>query len=101
MNSNPSYWENYYDGTDEEKHLLRHYSFSDRIRYYWDTDAARNSVKNLTDTLQGQIIPKKLFNKFLPTEEEFSDKPLDPLDLLISKITHNLRIYNYACQSLN
>ena len=31
----PDNWRKYYPGNEVERALLRHYSFSDRIRYYW------------------------------------------------------------------
>jgi hypothetical protein len=31
----PKNWDKYYHGTDAERALQRHFSYSDRIRYYW------------------------------------------------------------------
>jgi len=38
MNKNPEHWTPYYQGDESEVQQLRHFSYSDRIRYYW-TDA--------------------------------------------------------------
>jgi len=35
MNDNSEHWEPYYRGDSDEVKLLKHYSYSDRIRYYW------------------------------------------------------------------
>jgi D-tagatose-1,6-bisphosphate aldolase subunit GatZ/KbaZ len=35
MQEEPGYWEGYYPGGPAAKRLLRRYSYSDRIRYYW------------------------------------------------------------------
>ena len=94
----PGHWKDYYFGTDMEKRLLCHYSLSDRIRYYWSSKVAKNAVEKLFDTIQGKKIPFTLIKQFLPSETKFADIPLDPKDLLISKITKNLEVYNQACK---
>ena len=98
MVSNPSHWNDYYFGTNIEKRLLRHYSLSDRIRYYWNTKTAINSVDELFKTLQGKKIPYTLIKQFLPSETKFADIPLEPRDLLISKLSKNLQVYSKACE---
>jgi D-tagatose-1,6-bisphosphate aldolase subunit GatZ/KbaZ len=35
MLSKPGYWEKYYHGDAEQRRVLRTYSYSDRVRYYW------------------------------------------------------------------
>ena len=35
MLDRPKDWSRHYDGDEAEKRLLRHFSLSDRIRYYW------------------------------------------------------------------
>jgi D-tagatose-1,6-bisphosphate aldolase subunit GatZ/KbaZ len=35
MQEEPGYWEGYYQGEPAAQRLLRRYSYSDRIRYYW------------------------------------------------------------------
>ena len=99
MSSNPSHWKDYYFGDNMEKRLLRHYSLSDRIRYYWNTEVAINAVEELFGTIQGKKIPNTLIKQFLPLQTKFANKPLDPRDLLISKITENLQVYGRACEN--
>jgi D-tagatose-1,6-bisphosphate aldolase subunit GatZ/KbaZ len=61
------YWQPYYHGTPEEEHILRHYSYSDRIRYYWPTGAARAAVNRLFSQLEaGAVIPETLISQFMP-----------------------------------
>ena len=98
MVSNPSHWKDYYFGTNIEKRLLRHYSLSDRIRYYWNTETAINAVDELYNTIRGKKIPYTLIKQFLPSETKFADIPLEPSNLLISKITQNLQVYSKACE---
>jgi D-tagatose-1,6-bisphosphate aldolase subunit GatZ/KbaZ len=35
MAANPGYSKDYYSGTEAELSILKTYSYSDRIRYYW------------------------------------------------------------------
>ena len=98
MVSNPSQWKDYYFGTNIEKRSLRHYSLSDRIRYYWNTEIAINAVDELYNTIRGKKIPYTLIKQFLPSETKFADIPLEPGNLLISKIIQNLQVYSKACE---
>lgn len=99
MVSNSIHWKDYYFGTNIEKRSLRHYSLSDRIRYYWNTETAINAVDELFNTTRGKKIPLTLIKQFLPSETKFADIPLEPRDLLISKIIHNLQVYSKACKN--
>ena len=44
MLAEPKYWLDYYRGAPEQQRLLRHYSYSDRIRYYWPAEDAKAAV---------------------------------------------------------
>ena len=35
MLAHPEHWEKYYHGTPDELRVQRHFTYSDRIRYYW------------------------------------------------------------------
>ena len=47
MLAEPGHWQRYYGGTPSEQRLLRHFSYSDRIRYYWPAPEARAAVAEL------------------------------------------------------
>ncbi|MBZ9936783.1 D-tagatose-bisphosphate aldolase, class II, non-catalytic subunit [Mesorhizobium sp. BR1-1-16] len=66
MLAEPKNWQSHYPGTAEEQHLLRHYSYSDRIRYYWPDPQAEAAVARLMATLDGRTIPETLVSQFLP-----------------------------------
>ena len=68
MLAEPGYWQRYYPGTADEQHVLRHYSYSDRIRYYWPHEQAERAVAHLMGTLSGRTIPLPLIAQFLPEE---------------------------------
>jgi len=61
----PDNWRKYYPGSEAERAFLRHYSFSDRIRYYWPNDAARAAVGRLMRALGDREIPLPLISQFL------------------------------------
>jgi D-tagatose-1,6-bisphosphate aldolase subunit GatZ/KbaZ len=62
----PGHWRSHYHGPERQLHLLRHYSYSDRIRYYWPHPEALAAVARLTETLGRTTIPDTLLSQFLP-----------------------------------
>jgi D-tagatose 6-phosphate 4-epimerase len=66
MLAEPKYWADYYQSAPEEQRLLRHYSYSDRIRYYWPAEEAKAAVSRLLAKLDAQPIPEPLISQFLP-----------------------------------
>ncbi len=97
MQAQPDHWVRHYPGTPAEQRLLRHYSLSDRIRYYWSTPEARRAVDRLTHNLRGQTLPLPLIWQHLPGATAFAGRPLGPAALLIWRITQSLRTYHAAC----
>ncbi|NND93063.1 MAG: tagatose-bisphosphate aldolase, partial [Granulosicoccus sp.] len=66
MLEQPENWQDHYSGTDREQYLSRHYSYSDRIRYYWTSSKADEAVTRLLKTLSGHVIPETLISQYLP-----------------------------------
>jgi D-tagatose 6-phosphate 4-epimerase len=66
MLAEPGQWRRHYHGTADEQRILRHYSYSDRIRYYWPRPEAQRAVARLMDRLAGRILPPTLLRQFLP-----------------------------------
>jgi D-tagatose 6-phosphate 4-epimerase len=62
----PTHWQGYYHGQPHETRLLRHFSYSDRIRYYWPTPVAKAAVAELIAELDAEPIPETLISQFLP-----------------------------------
>lgn len=88
MLAEPGYWQRYYQGDAAGQHVLRHYSYSDRIRYYWPHPAAAGAVARLSRALAGRALPPTLVQQFLPAAVGH-DGPLDMktcLGLAISKV---------------
>lgn len=65
MLQQPEHWASYYHGTGERVRVQRHFSYSDRIRYYWPLPPARAAVNGLLDSLGDTIIPQTLISQFL------------------------------------
>jgi D-tagatose-bisphosphate aldolase class II non-catalytic subunit len=61
------HWEKYYHGTKDEIRVQRHFSYSDRIRYYWALPEAQAAVNRLLGRLDGVTIPETLISQYLAT----------------------------------
>src|SRR5262249_18427135 len=61
----PGNWRKYYEGGPNEVKLQRHFSFSDRIRYYWPRPEAQTAVDRLFAKLGEQPIPEPLISQYL------------------------------------
>lgn len=58
-------WRSHYPGTPDEQYLQRHYSYSDRIRYYWTHPEAVAAVDRLFAKLDAVSIPETLVSQYL------------------------------------
>jgi D-tagatose-1,6-bisphosphate aldolase subunit GatZ/KbaZ len=61
----PENWDRYYDGSEQERAMMRHFSYSDRIRYYWPAAAAQDAEKTLFSLLDGVDLPETLIGQYL------------------------------------
>jgi len=99
MIAQPKDWQSHYPGTAEDQRRLRHYSYSDRIRYYWPMPEAREAVDGLLAALQGVRIPGTLISQHLPRlHERVMTRTIRPeaRGLLIEAVRDVLRIYSTA-----
>ena len=100
MLANPGYWQSHYRGDSEDLRVLRHFSYSDRIRYYWAYPAPQEAVRRLLDDLKGTRIPETLISQFLPTlYPRVASGALDPAprSLVLEAVRDVLRVYAAAC----
>lgn len=97
MLTHPENWSRHYHGTEDEQRWLRHYSLSDRIRYYWTSEPAQSAVARLYGALAGKAVPLPLFCQHMPAAALFSDAPLDPEEVLVWRVTKSLAEYHAAC----
>ena len=100
MREQPGHWQTHYPGTPAAQHVLRHYSYSDRIRYYWPLPAAQAVCAQLLDRLGTAEIPPTLVSQYLPRlygRVITGRLATDARGLLIAAIRDVLRGYARAC----
>ena len=102
MLAEPAWWETYYRGSPQQQRVLRHYSFSDRIRYYWPHPKAQAAVARLQAALSGVTIPDTLLRQFFPRRDD-ADGLVGQTGgaLVLTSIDQVLRQYSAACQPRN
>jgi D-tagatose-1,6-bisphosphate aldolase subunit GatZ/KbaZ len=96
----PGNWEPYYGGSPAAQKLLRLYSYSDRIRYYWRRPEISAAVTRLISNLSSVTIPESMLSRYLPTQYRHQrDKEIagDPVSLIVDRIRDVLRDYAAAC----
>jgi D-tagatose-1,6-bisphosphate aldolase subunit GatZ/KbaZ len=99
MLERPKDWSRHYGGDAACQRFLRHYSLSDRIRYYWRAPAAQAAVGRLMQALGGAAVPPSLFWQHLPAAAHFAETPLDPEEVLIWRVGQSLAVYHRAARS--
>jgi D-tagatose-bisphosphate aldolase class II non-catalytic subunit len=100
MLEKPGNWQKYYHGTPDELRLQRHFSYSDRIRYYWPDPKAAAAVRRLEERLAGRTIPETLVSQHIAAlypGVAAGEIEAQPLDLLIASVQRVLSIYREAC----
>jgi len=81
MDENDGYWRDYYQGTPSEIALLRSYSYSDRIRYYWSDPAVARALERLIRNLRDADLSETIVSQHF-AGLEFGDIPTDPEALI-------------------
>ncbi|QWZ10385.1 D-tagatose-bisphosphate aldolase, class II, non-catalytic subunit [Nocardioides panacis] len=102
MLADPSQWEGYYTGTETEKRVLRRYSYSDRMRYYWPDPEIDAAQERLLANLSGVVIPLPLLSQHLPAQyERVRDGQIEasPEVLVLDHVKDVLRTYAAACST--
>jgi D-tagatose-1,6-bisphosphate aldolase subunit GatZ/KbaZ len=100
MLAHPADWKKYYHGTPEEKRLLRIYSYSDRVRYYWKFPEVEGAVKLLVHNLEKKSVPETLLSQHCPQQYGLvraGRLKKDPKELVIANIMAVLDVYSKAC----
>ena len=65
MTGAPADWAGHYSGDPGRLRWLRHYGYSDRIRYYWPRAEAESAVERLMRQLGAAPLPAVLISQFL------------------------------------
>jgi D-tagatose-1,6-bisphosphate aldolase subunit GatZ/KbaZ len=101
MKEDPAYWEGYYPGGPAARHLLRRYSYSDRIRYYWSYPDVDDARERLFSNLADRKIPETLLSQYLPRQYErvrHGGLNSEPEALVFDRIRDTLEDYAVACR---
>ena len=69
MIENPEHWTPYYRGDSELVNQLKHFSYSDRVRYYWNVPAVRSALDKLFSNLENITIPATIVSQYFPERE--------------------------------
>ena len=101
MLARPAEWQPYYGGSADKQHIARHFSYSDRIRYYWPQPPAREALDRLLSGLGGVALPETMISQYLPRlYERVRDGAVkaEPRALIGELIKDVLHTYAAACQ---
>jgi D-tagatose-1,6-bisphosphate aldolase subunit GatZ/KbaZ len=97
----PENWRQYYEGSADELRVQRHFSFSDRIRYYWARPEAQAAVDRLFARLGERVIPEPLISQYLGVlypAVAYGALPARPRELAIAAVWRILARYDRACR---
>jgi D-tagatose-1,6-bisphosphate aldolase subunit GatZ/KbaZ len=97
----PEDWKPYYSGSPAEQKRLLLYSYSDRIRYYWNRPEIASATARLISNLSSRNIPESMLSRYLPAQylrlrkREIAN---DPESVILDRIRDVLRVYAEACK---
>jgi D-tagatose-1,6-bisphosphate aldolase subunit GatZ/KbaZ len=100
MLDKPANWQHHYSGDEQAARLLRRYSYSDRVRYYWHEPRIQDAVNLLMANLASHPIPETLLSCYLPDQYRAVRAGLlqaESHSLIIHRIREVLRPYAAAC----
>ncbi len=100
MVADPIYWGKYYEGPPTVQFIQRHFSYSDRIRYYWPVEKAREAVAGLEQRLSSKRIPATLLSQYMPrldVDALLADGAGDGPSIAKLAIKQILGLYHSAC----
>ncbi len=101
MLAQPGNWRSHYHGSNAELRAQRHFSYSDRIRYYWPHPRAARAVEQLLIQLEAKPLPETLISQYLPrlyARVRSGDIAAQPRALVVESIRDVLRLYAAACR---
>lgn len=104
MVTNPKNWDGHYHGDEATKYWLRHFSWSDRIRYYWTAPEAKAAVARLEANLDAGNWPLPLVSQYLPDCANLiasGDLPMTCGDVISYRVAGALKPYYAASKEHN
>ena len=101
MLAEPKNWQRFYHGAEEEQRILRRFSLSDRIRYYWPDPAIEAATQRLLANLSAvRAVPLGLLSQHLPLQfDAVREGTLanEPVALVKAAVRFALEPYAAAC----
>ncbi len=100
MLADPANWDRYYEGTEAERALQRHFSYSDRIRYYWPDPRATGAANDLLSLLDGVVLPETLIGQYLGARYQSvrtGTQPAQARELVLAAVESLMQDYIAAC----
>ncbi|MNF86074.1 D-tagatose-1,6-bisphosphate aldolase subunit KbaZ [compost metagenome] len=101
MLADPEHWAGYYQGDEQAQRLARRYSYSDRIRYYWQQPDVLAAVDLLLDNIRKRRPADTLLSQYLPQVQAARRAQVlvgdDPLDWLRYEVRQVIASYARAC----
>ena len=83
-------------GVPEQVRMLRQFSYSDRIRYYWNDAAVAGALRTLLRNLSEHPPPDTLVSQHFH-DIEFGRIPSDPDELVRRRVQRSAYRYFDAC----
>ncbi|BAN26332.1 D-tagatose-bisphosphate aldolase, class II, non-catalytic subunit [Caballeronia insecticola] len=102
MLEQPNKWNAYYHGSEDEQRLLRTYSYSDRVRYYWTDPAISEATRKLIANLSAIGVRENLISQTMPQQYwKLRRNEIDatPMSLIHSKVRDVIGMYAAACRA--
>lgn len=99
MLHHPEHWQKHYSGDPAWQKFARSYSFSDRIRYYWNAPAAQSAFRQLMENVGQRPLPLALLSQYLPGQYEKvrnGEQINHPRELLFGRVMEVLDGYAFA-----
>jgi D-tagatose-1,6-bisphosphate aldolase subunit GatZ/KbaZ len=96
MLANPIHWRKYYLGDSRAQRFARHFSYSDRSRYYWPHPEVQTALARLLRNLGSVSIPLSLISQYLPGQYRrirVGQLDNDPHELVLDSIKGTLQDY--------
>jgi len=96
MSEETAHWAPYYRGDDNIVAQLKHYSYSDRIRYYWSVPKVRKALDKLFENLNSKKIPETIASQYF-SEREFGSLSVPAEQLAADHVALCIERYYKAC----
>ncbi len=102
MLADPSSWSDHYQGDAATLKYLRHFSLSDRLRYYWTEPGVEAAHTRLMTNLGGRELPLPLISQYFPQfvqSIQSGGMSGDAKSLVLGSIMRALEPFADACQT--